>query len=349
LKRYFSIIILPLLIALVLVPIDVPFTLDSVARVTPVRQWALVKSSDGSIGATLYDHRTGLVSNQEGYQFERGDLVEVRFKEGWKPGGSIRAGETVATILSNQLGEQLVQLKNQLAVEQANLGVVASGQKPQVIQQQEEEINLAKADLELRQKTLERMKRLHAEGLVAALELERAENAHNESLSRVRVAERSLQVSATGEKQETVSLASSKIASLQKQIAFLESKRSKYTLAAPFDGQLRFETTTEGERLLVEDTSAAILHIPVRLRDISYVQPGQKITLQLADNLTTIPASILEVGARVEILNREQVIIVKATTDAGAVAPPFGAAVRCQIDCGKVRVSEFLKRSIRWQ
>jgi hypothetical protein len=349
LKRYFSIIILPLLFALVLVPVDVPFTLDSVARVSPERQWVLLKSPTGSLSATLYDHRTGMVGNQEGYQFDRGDLVQVQVKNGWKTGHRIRAGETVAVIFSNQLGEDLVRLKNQLAVEQANLGVVASGQKPEVIRRLEEEINLARADLELRRKTLERMKQLRADGLLSALELEQAENGYAESQARVRVAESALQVSATGEKPETVSLVSSRIASLQKEIRFLESKQRQYVLTAPFDGQVRLETTPEGERLLVEDTSAQVLHIPVRLRDSAYVRPGQKIALQLAESQTAIAAAVLEVGNRVEILNREQVVIVKAATDAGAAALPFGAAVRCRIECDKVRVSEFLKRSIRWQ
>lgn len=347
-KRYFSIILVPLLFSLVLVPVDVPFRLDSVARVTPARQWVVLKSPEGSLSATLYDHRSGLLSNQEAYQFDRGDLVQVQFKSGWVTGSRIRAGETVATILSNQLGEELVRLKNQLAVEQANLGVVATGQKPEVLKKMEEEINLANADLEMRRKTLERMKVLSTDGLVPPTDLEQAENAFKESQARVRVAETSLHVSATGEKRETVELVSSRIASLQKEIAFLENKQRKYALTAPIAGQVRFENTVEGERLLVEDTSAQVLHIPVRLRDSAYVLTGMKITLLLADNQTTVPASILEVGARVELLNREQVVIIKAATDPGAELLPFGAVVRCQIDCGKVRVSEFLNRSVRW-
>lgn len=348
-KRYSGIIILLLLVAVVFAPVDVPFTIESVAKALPVRQWALLKSSDGGLLVTLYDHRTGLVSNQEGYQFDRGDMVHVRFNDGWKTGSNVRAGEKVAAIVSNRLGEQLVRLKNQLAVEQANLGVIASGQKPQVISQLEEEINLAKADLELRKKNLERTRQLHADGLIAATALDQAENAYNESQARVRVAEKTLLVAGSGEKQETVSLASSRIASLQKEIAFLENKQNKYALAAPFDGQVRFETTPEGERMLVEDTSTVILQIPVRLRDSRFVRVGRDIELQLLDNQTMIAATVLEVGARVEVLNREQVVIVKAAAGGYGSSLPPGMPVRCRIECGKVRVAEFLKRSIRWQ
>jgi hypothetical protein len=348
LKRYSGIIILLLLVAVVFAPVDVPFVIESVAKALPVRQWALHKGSDGSLTVTHYDHRTGLVSLGEGYQFDRGDQVRVRFNDEWKSGSSVRAGEKVATIASNKLAEQLVQLKNQLAVEQAGLGVVATGEKPQVITQLEEEINLAKADLELRKKNLDRTRQLHSDGIVPLTALDQAENAYEESQARVRVAEKTLAVSRSGEKQETLSLASSRITSLQKEIEFLENKQSRYALNAPFDGQVRFESAPEGERLLVEDNSTMILHIPVRLRDGRFVRPGQNVELQLIDNQSTLAAVILEVGARVEILNREQVVIVKAAAENCSLLSS-GSSVRCRIDCGKVRVREFLKRSIRWQ
>lgn len=352
-KRYSAIILLPLLIALAYVPLDVPFTLDSVARVLPARQWVLSHAADGTLAASLYDHRTGQVRGQEGYQFDRGDLVQMRFQEGWRAGTRVKAGETVATIASSRLGEQLVQLKNQLAVEQANLSVVNTGQKPQVLAQLEEEISLAKADVELRRKSLERMRQLQADGLVAALAVEQAETAHHDALARVRLAEKSLAVSASGEKAETITVASSRIAALQKEIEFLENKRSKYVIAAPFAGEVRFENSLAGERLLVEDTSALIVEIPIRLRDLQYLQVGQQIELQLLERQARAQASVLEIGKRVELMSFEQVVIVKAlvaqkTEQSTAMFSP-GAPVRCRIICEQVRLAEFLRRSIRWQ
>lgn len=333
---------------MVFAPFNVPFTLETVASVLPARQWVLVKSPDGTLSATQYDNRTGLVGNREAYQFERGDLVQMRSKEGWKAGGSIKAGEIVAAIGSNRLSEQLVQLKNQLAVEQAGLDVISTGQKPQVITQLEEEINLAKADLELRKKNLERTRQLHLDGLTPATLLDQAENAYNESLARLRVAEKSLAVGATGEKQEAVSLAQSRIAALQKQIEFLEKKETRYAIVAPFDGLLRFDVLPEGEKLFVEDTSTVVLQLPIRLRDSRYVRPGQQVELQLVDNQVRVAAKVLEIGNRAEILGREQVVMVKAAPINGVTLTP-GMPVRCWIICDNVRVSEFLKRSIRWQ
>jgi hypothetical protein len=349
-KRYTSILLVPLLIAAVVVaPFDVAFTIESAANVLPLRQWALLKARDGALVATLYDHRTGLVSNQNDFQFDRGDQVHVRFKEGWKTGDRVRTGEKVATIISNRLGEELVKLKNQLAVEEANLGVVSSGQKPQVIGQSEEEINLAKADLALRKQALERTRQLHVDGLVPLMQLEEAENKYNESLARVRIAEKSLQVQSTGEKPEAVSLAQSRIASLRREIAFMEGKSKQYVVNAPFNGQVRFETTLEGERLLLEDDSAAILQILLRLRDRPFLNQGQNVEVQLIDNQITLMATILEIGSRVELLNQEQVVLVKAIAEREAAPPLTATAIPCRIVCDRVRVLEFLKRSIRWQ
>ena len=307
----------------------------------PVRQWILVKNADGSLTATLHDRQTGAFSHAEAFQFDRGDLVEMKFSS-----GSAGEGEPVATITSNHLDEQLVRLKNQLAIEQANFNVVASGEKQELRMRLEEEINLAKADLKLRKKVLDRAKFSFEEGLVALQDFEIAENAYNESAVRVRVAEEALKVGATGEKQEARSLIASRIESLKREIVFFEKKQNQYIIPAPFEGLLRSETTVDGDRLLLEDTSATVLFIPIRLKDSPYVQAGQTIELSLTGRATAFSCEVLEVGERVEFLSRDQIVTIKALTQEKNL--PSGMPIHCRIHCGDVRVAEFLKRSVRW-
>jgi hypothetical protein len=342
LKRFSGFIILLLLVAIIFAPIDVPFTVESVAKAMPVRQWILVKNTDGSLTAALHNHRTGTFSDADAFQFDRGDLVEMKFGS-----GKIKEGEPVVTITSNRLDEQLVRLKNQLAIEQANLNVVSTGEKQELRKRLEEEINLAKADLKLRKKLLDRAKLSYEEGLVALQDLEIAENAYNESVAQVRVAEEALEVGATGEKQETRRLSASRIESLKREISFFERKQDQYIIPAPFEGLLRSETTVDGDRLLLEDTSETVLFIPIRLKDSPYVLPGQTIELNWTDRAMTFSCEVLEVGERVELLNRDQVVTIKAVTHEKNL--PSGMPIRCRIHCGEVRVAEFLKRSIRWQ
>ncbi len=330
-----------MLVAIVFAPVDVPFTIESVAKALPVRQWVWVKNTDGSLVATLYDHRAGTVSRAESYQFDRGDQVEVKFVN-----GTVRQGDPVVTIASNRLGEQLVQLRNLLAIEQANFHVVSTGEKQELRRQLEEEIKLAQEDLKLQKKLYDRTKQSFEEGLVALQDLELAETAYRAASARVRVTEEALEVGATGEKTETRQLSTSRIESLKREIEFLENKQEQYIITAPFEGILRTEVTLTGDRLLLEDTAATVLLIPVRIKDSPYVRPGQTIEIAQRERGTSFACQVLEVGDRTELLNRDLVVTVKALTYEKDLPP--GMPFRCYIHCGKVRILEFVKRSVRW-
>ncbi|MCB9284010.1 MAG: hypothetical protein H6563_08055 [Lewinellaceae bacterium] len=347
LRRYSGIIILALFIAAIFAPVDVPYSLESVAKVIPARQWILTKRLDGSLTVTLHDNRTGQLQEAEGYQFDRGDLVQMQFGNADSSGLIVKKGAVVATILSNRLDEQIVQLKNQLQVELANREVVATGEKQELIRQLTEELNLARENLKLQKKTYDRAKALVADGVIAQAEWEQAENAHDAAIVQVKVAEEALTVATTGEKAETVSQAASRIQSLQQQIAFLENKQQRYLLTAPFEGTLRTENTPDGDRIVLEDTSASILIIPIRLRDSRFVQPGQEIDLKFPDNQQTFTSFVLETSTQVALLGRDQVVTVKAMTKEKNL--PAGMPLRCTINCGNVRIIEFLKRSIIWR
>ncbi len=348
-KRYSGIIVLLLLAAVVFAPIDVPYTIESVAKALPLQEWIFQKTTAGVISTTLHDHRSGLVKNVEGYQFDRGDLIEVRFNGGWKNGKGVKTGETVASITSNRLDEQLVRLKSRLTVERANREVVASGQKKQLLAKLTEEVNLAKEDLRLRKINLERVENLYHDGVLALTDFETAENAYNESSAKVKVAESALEAGSSGSKAEALTLADSRIKSLEKEIAFLEEKQGKYVISAPFDGLVRFENTPGGESLVLEDTSATVLVIPVKVRDSRFVKPGQTIVLELLDKEATIEAKVLDLGDRVEVLNYEQVIIVNAIVRKDKNKLTSGMPIRCRIRCGDVKIAEFLKRSVKWK
>jgi hypothetical protein len=330
-----------LLVASVFVPVDVPFSIESVAKALPVRQWILLKNPDGSMSSALHNHLTGAMTKGEAFEFDRGDVVDVKFGS-----SALKTGDPLVTISSNRLGEQLVLLRNELAVEQSNLDVVATGEKQELIRQLKQEIALAKEDFKLRQKTLNRAKQTYAEGLIALQELELAENAYNESEAQIKVAEEALRVAETGQKVEARSFVASRIASLKRQIEFLENKANKYIVTAPFDGLVRFEQTIDGDRLLLEDTTESVLFIPIRLKDVKFIQPGQDISLAWVDQSTIFQSKVLEVGSRVELIGRDQVVTVKALTKEKNL--PAGMPIRCRINCGKVRVAEFLKRSIQW-
>jgi hypothetical protein len=349
LKRYSGIILLALLVAFAFSPIKVPYTLESMAKVMPAQQYILTKLPDGALTVTFHDHLGGQMKEAEGYQFDRGDLVKMHFGSADTVRTYAREGEIMAAITSNRLDEQIVALRNELRVEQANLGVVATGEKDELIRQRKQELNLAKENLKIQKKLFDRAKLLVEELVISQQEYELAENAHEAAILQVKVAEEALEVAETGEKVETVDLASSRIEALKQQIAFLEDKQTRYLLYAPFSGPVRSETTIEWERILLEDTTAFVLFIPVKVRDSRFVQAGQEIAITLPDNQQTFSCQVLEVGSQVILLGLglEQVVTVKAITYEKNL--PYGMPLRCTINCGNVRITEFLRRAIQWK
>lgn len=93
--------------------------------------------------------------------------------------------------------------------------------------------------------------------------------------------------------------------------------------------------------------------MPVRLRDVRYLQQGQRIEMQWLDQSVTTPATVLEIGRRVETISFEQVVYVKALVESreNQEALDFapGTSVRCRIIVERIKLGEFLRRSLRWQ
>ncbi|MCB9277035.1 MAG: hypothetical protein H6564_23585 [Lewinellaceae bacterium] len=342
--RLARLLLLLLIAGMAFVPIDIPYTIGSMAKILPAREWVLSSGQDGYLSIALHDHVSGKLKLSEGFQSERGDFVRVEFSDTVQ---YISKGDAVATIVSSKLDEQLNSLRAQLAVEMSNHDVVATGEKEQLLGQLQEEINLYREGFILQKKNYERSKKLLEEGIIAVAEMERAENAYNEAARKVEVAEKALRVAATGQKKESVFLVSTRIASLKKQIAFLEEKQKLFSITAPFDGLVRIESTATGDRLIIEDTTASVLAIPVRRKDSRFVYPGQHIQVKLEGSSAIIDCSVLSVGAEVEFLDRDEVVALKALTKAKNL--PSGMPVRCEARCDSVRVPEFLSRSIRWQ
>ncbi|NOT63519.1 MAG: hypothetical protein HOP19_25185, partial [Acidobacteria bacterium] len=111
----------------------------------------------------------------------------------------------------------------------------------------------------------------------------------------------------------------------------------------------RLESTLEGDKLYVEDGASLILHIPIRLRDVQYLQIGQRFEMQLLDQPQTVTALVVEIGKRVETMSYEQVVTIKALAEKTPETLAAGAPLRCRLLLGRVRLMEYLRRSVRWQ
>ncbi|MEM8909774.1 MAG: hypothetical protein AAGD05_18140 [Bacteroidota bacterium] len=347
LKGSVGVLMIGLIVASLFVPVEIPYTFDSTAKVYPLQQWVLQKNRDGSLLSTLHDYRSGLLKDYASFQFDRGDLVSIQFNPGQIAQSQVDSGTLIAAIGSNMLSERLIRLDNDYAIEQANLQKALAGKKPEIIQRAEEELRLAEQELLLRKKQYERAKEMHQQGLLAFADYEQAEGIYQQTQTRVGVVKDQLAATTAGEKPEQINFIRAKIASIAKEKAFLEQTSDSYQIYAPIGGQLSYETTPEADKLIVEDTTAHILYIPVKLRDRDFLGKDTKIELSIIGQDSLISAQLIDVSDKVEIINRNVVVVAKASVSGKVKGLSTGMPVKCKISCGQVKPMEYMKRSMK--
>ncbi|MFK8104864.1 MAG: HlyD family secretion protein [Saprospiraceae bacterium] len=345
-KSSVGLFLLIAIVASVFVPVELPYAFDSTAKVYPLQKWVLQKSPDGSLISSLHNYKTGLMKDYASYQFDRGDVVNIKFNENQILGTKVDSGTLIANITSNSLQEDIVQLKNRIAIERANLTKELAGQKPETIRKGEEEVILAKQQLDLERKYFDRAEQMFKEGLISRAEFEDKENNFKGAQIRVELAQKNITVLDTGEKPEQISLIRTRINALDKEIAFLQNTSNNYTITSPIGGKVRFETDLQGDRLIIEDSTEHILFIPVKLEDRDFVGLDSKVELKVLGSDSIVLAQLIEVSNKVEVIYNNLVVLAKASVKGSAGLLSTGMPIRCKVTCGSVTPKEYLKRAI---
>lgn len=344
-KGFIGIILIVLIVASIFVPVDIPYGFDSTAKVYPLQEWVIHKRPDGSLVSTLHNHKTGLLKDYSSYQFDRGDVVNIQFNPNQISESKIDSGELIAVIQSNFLNGQLVSLENEKLIEKANLLRAQAGSKPEIVSQAREELHLAEQELEIQKLKIARAKDMLDEGLLARAEFENTENDFKQANNALVVAKEKIEVATSGDRPEEVAYIKSRITSIRNQLDFLKTTTQNYTIHSPIAGKISFETGLDGDRMIVADTTEHILIIPVKLKDRDFMGENTIIELSILGQDTLVPAKLLGVNDKVEIINRNVVVLAKASVSGDIPGLASGMPVKCKITCGAVRVLEYLKRS----
>ena len=281
LKGSVGILMVVLLIASVFVPVEIPYSFNTTAKVYPVQQWVLHKNVDGNLIKTLHNYKSGLLAEYATFPFDRGDVVNIKFDPNRNSASRVDSGYLVASITSLNLAEQLIDLETQLNVEKATLAKVSTGEKKEAIIQDQEVLNQAKQDLKFKEANLVRAQKMFKDGLIAKVKLEVAEEAVKQAKIAIEVAKTKIGVTSTGEKPEEVNLIQARINSFQSKIDFLKTTNESYEIYTPIAGNMSFETGTDGDKLIIEDVTEHILMIPVKLKDRDFIDEDVIIELDV--------------------------------------------------------------------
>lgn len=345
-KSFGGILLLILAVSSLWIPVDLPFDIESTALVYPIESWELQKNPDGTLLGNLRNHRTGQLEDYSSYQFERGDVIQINFATEASTAGRVDSGALMASIASNTFSQQFIQLENQLAVERAQLQSALVGQKPEIQKEAEEKVRLTEEALLLKIQQLARSEKLFADGLIALAQLEKDQNDCEQAKINIQLAKERLSVVSTGAKPEDIRLIESRITALQKQIDFQQNTSGLYRIYSPIPGELRYENTLEGDKLIVDNTETYIFRVPVKLKDQKFIPLGTQIEWQPLFADTLYHAQLIGWGSKVEILNQEQVVMAQAEMAGPIEGLIFGMPVRCRLKAGAVTPMEYFKRSM---
>ena len=119
-RRHILILIFILLIITIFLPIPVRYNFIAQARVYPLKEWKLCRGTDEGFFSQTYDYSTDALSDFRSYRFERGDIAELKIKDGIVTDTMVGKNDTVARIESYYLQNEIIRLNNQRDVELAN-------------------------------------------------------------------------------------------------------------------------------------------------------------------------------------------------------------------------------------
>jgi len=349
-RRFVLLVILILALITVFLPFKVNYSFEATALVYSVREWNLKRGQDDSYISELLDNETNVVSNLMSYKFERGDVAEVKINKDYVTGDYISASDTVATIHSYFIDNEITRLENLKQVEQAALTVTVTGQKQTLIDQSKRELEYAKQQFELAQKSYERQKKLYLDSIVSQAEFEIIENQYQLALINVQIVEKELSTIETGAKSEEIDYIKQKINSCDSEIKTLLDMKAQYIIKSPIDGIISFNRMIDGI-LTISDTSRYILKIPVKVTNVHYISSISGIKFSIPGSGETIDASYIGIDENVNlnVISRQQHVLAKAliTDNFEGIYP--GMAVNCEVYCDEVTIFEFIRRSVNFK
>jgi hypothetical protein len=343
-RRHILLALLVLLIVSVFLPIPVRYSFMASAKVYPLSEWKLTRGTDEGFFSQTYDYETDAIGDYKNYRFERGDIAGLKIRPDLHFDSLINRNDTVASLDSYFLENEIVRLNNLRDVEIANLNVISTGEKQSLVDQAQREYVYAQQQLELQKKNFARQEKLYRDSVITPAEFDNYENSLKLAEINAEVTYNALQALSTGEKDPILTLSEQKIASYEKEIERLESQKAQYIITTPITGLISYDATPGGI-LKVCDNSRLVLKIPVPYQHSSYLKSLYEVTFSTPDDKITTSAAFKGFDENISLIQNQQFVIAKAITNEYTPEIYPGMVVKCRIYCDKVSILEYLKRN----
>jgi hypothetical protein len=330
------------LLLILLLPFRIPYSIKTLGKIQPRREWFVVRASDGQISTHLVNHEAGLVEKVTVTQMQRGDAAEFRLLPVLLHSDTVTEGDTVAILHSADLEQAITQVKGSLAAARAQLMVLSTGEKWPLVEEAQHRVEQAMLAAEEQGRVAERLSALYDRQLVSFQEYELALATQRVYEANINMAKSQLASMQSGAKKEASDLVLSQITSLEQEIVILQKKASGYVLRSPLSG-IRIQYFSPDTFLAVAETSSYTLTMPIRAREHSILQGGESVCIQSANGAIRGIGHLFFINPMLELLNGEQIFWAVARIDESEGLFP-GMFLPSEIKCKAISKFTYLHK-----
>ncbi len=335
-------VLLAVLIALLVLPIRIPYSVTVYGRLLPEREWVLVRTDNGQLTSLVRSNGSGVVEQYSVTEPVRGDAMQFVLAPGLMSAVSVQKGDTVGWLTSPELAQQLTALEGALDVAHAMVASARSGDKPAVVQQARDAVTQARAAFDEQQHWHARQTELHAKNILSDEEFELSRDRLEVLRAGVAVAQSQLDAVTSGLKAEDVRQSEVRAAALESEIAAVRARMNRFTHIAPLSGELRHPHAAD-TLLAVQDRSALVLLLPVNVCDCARLREGDRIEFDVPLTALTGTAVIRRIDKRVEYVQGNPVSIVSAEAAGDTEALQPGLIARCRVQAPPIGIPAYLQ------
>jgi hypothetical protein len=336
-------------VALLYVPVQIPFDLVTVGHVQPAATWRLSQDGAGNLVSTQHNYRDGQVDRLGSWQFNRGDLAGMEVCAKADSLGFVGVGDTLVRMYSNMVQQQILELETQIRVLEAERLVLTTGEKPETVREAEAQLQFAREALTLREKELSIADELYKNGAAAELEYKTRLNARDLAVLEVNNRARVVEVVATGVKPESVDFNVSQTAALRQRLALLRAQVGGYAIKSPFMGVLA-PTTDPAEVLILHNIQSYIVKIPIKTEDLQYLSDSTRYDIVDAQTGIIHKGRFLRRMQETALVSDRHVgfVQVEVIPQHPTERLSIGLTGRCKIHCGYLNQREYIKRLLHF-
>jgi hypothetical protein len=328
-RTYILIAIFVIVIIVLLIPINMPFSITATGKVMAGQEWSLSRQTDGSILSTISDYAQDQIKSYTAYQVDRGDVFHFKLKPEFNKSAAVASGDTIGFIYSNMYYQQIDQLEGALAVAKANMEIVSSGEQESILAEARENVRLARERMEVQMDIQDRQSALYKQSLISPEEFEITRGRARISEMEVAVAEAQLVTAQIGEKPEIIKQAEIQILAIEKELVTLRKRLSDYTLTAPINGNVQRVLSPDTLLLVTDDTR--IVLIPISWQFLNDVDTNLTFSIETKYNSSVLEGSIARKSDYMRLISGQQVFIVTGILNDTIDKLPINMLVQCSV------------------